>query len=147
MKLLSRFFDNPLVGRQLSTSLTGSRLAGIYLFVNAALMCTAGGVLAFFMEEGADIFNGPGSVSGELRGGRVLHYANCGALFFLLVFLLPLRATGWFEGPRFGRGLDQLLVTGVSPLRLHLGNWGLGLVFSATVLLVSLPFAAIAKKP
>ncbi len=144
MKLLSRFFDNPLVGRQLSTSLTGSRLAGIYLFVNAALMCTAGGVLAFFMEEGADIFNGPGSVSGELRGGRVLHYANCGALFFLLVFLLPLRATGWFEGPRFGRGLDQLLVTGVSPLRLHLGNWGLGLVFSATVLLVSLPFAAIA---
>jgi len=134
--LWSRFLENPHVARQLATSLGGLKLALVFTFVNVSLIITDISMFAMFSQEGY--------LLGDAAAGPVLHVFHFIVLFGLLIVLLPLRVSGYLEGPRFNRTFDQLVVTGVSPLRFHLGNWGLGLWFTAFLLLVSVPFEVVA---
>jgi hypothetical protein len=131
------FFENPLVGRQWATQLTGARLGAIYLLVTGVLLA------ADAITLGAILLEAP-LLGLEGFAGSLLHFVNACVIYGLLVFLLPIRLAGAFDGPRLDRAFDQLVVTGLSPLRIHAGNWALGFLFALSLLLVSLPFQVYA---
>ena len=124
------FFENPLVGRQLSTHLTGPRLGLIFTLVSGTLFAL--NVIIFWTLFEA--WRGWASV------GAILHSSNFFSLYALLALLLPLRVAGAIDGPRFDKSFDQVVMTGLSPWRLHAGNWLLALLYVAAIFLVSLPF-------
>ncbi len=131
---LKRFFlENPLIGRQISTQLTGPRLGLIFVFATGALL------LADVITFSAVLLSDDASVS-EGYAGAHLSSVNFLVLLGLLVVLLPIRLAGAIDGPRMDKVFDQVVVTGVSPLRIQLGNWLLAWVFALGLLLVSLPF-------
>ncbi len=130
------FFDHPLVARELAVGLTAGKMAMVFSLVVLAYGIVDGGILLILLESG-------GRVSGGMLGA-LFHLAHTSLAFGLLTLLLPLRVAGHIEGPRAGRAFDQVVVTGISPLRMTFGNWVFALVYAAQLLLVSLPFSAVA---
>lgn len=138
MSLLSwlrrAFLENPLVGRHLSTVLTAPRFGLVCGFVAIVLLAADTIAIAFL---------GLASSTPELmRGGAggFLHVLHGILLHAILVIFLPIRVTGAIDVPRLEKSFDQIVVTGLSPLRLCAGNWALASAFALVVLLVSLPF-------
>ena len=130
-------FENPLIRRQLATSLTPTKLSFAFGLVVVTLAVADLGACLFNVFE-------PGFDLPAVAGGRALQLLNLVVLFFLLTLLLPLRLAGYIEGPRIGGSFEQLVVTGVSPLTLQFGNWLLTWLYALAILFVSLPFCAFA---
>ena len=131
---LRALYDHPQLARVMSTSFGGTYLAAVATFVGGLLVVMDAIVFQVFSSSDAE----------GARLSHLLHLAHCTALAGALVILVPARVAGWIEGARVGRAFDQLVVTGVSPVWMHAGSGVLGLMASALVLLVSLPFTAVA---
>jgi hypothetical protein len=133
--LSRRFLENPHVGRQLA------RFSPLAL--GSVLFLVAGGLLLadFFIFQNVLLED---SLLPEGAAGSALHLANALLLYAFLALLLPMRLGGAIDGARTDRSFDQIVVTGWSPLSLHLGNWGLGLGYAGVILAASLPFQAFA---
>jgi len=129
--------ENPLVGRQMATHLTGGRL-GVAFFLLTGTLLTAD-IITF---SAVLMTHREGLVPDE--AGRMLSGVNWLVLLGLLIIALPLRVAGAIDGPRMDRVFDQVVVTGVSPLRIQLGNWALAFIYALGILVVSLPFQAYA---
>ncbi len=127
--------ENPLAARMLTTSMTGPKLGGAFLLVNIALLITYIACFAYFMEAGE---------IGESRAGDLLYFWQNIILYFVLALLLPLKVSGTIEGSRMGKALDQLVVTGSSPLRFFFGSWAIGMLYTLVLLLPTLPYVACA---
>jgi len=126
------FLENPLVGRQLATQLTGPRLGVIFTVVTGVLLVTDFVVFSSVLLSGnEDMLRGGFTASVRSMNGLIL--------FGLLGILLPLRVAGAIDALRADKSFEQLVVTGASPLRLHFGNWALGFLYALAILLVSLP--------
>ncbi|MEE9264769.1 MAG: hypothetical protein V3V11_09965, partial [Vicinamibacteria bacterium] len=136
-RLRRRFFENPLIGKELAAGLTAPRLGVVFTFVTLVYLATD--ALCFFFFWSYSSF-GPLNI----EAGAFLHTWHSIVGYGVLAVLLPLRLAGHIEGPRAGRAFDQVVVTGVSPLRMCLGNWALGLVYAALVLAVTLPYEILA---
>ena len=136
IRLLRWFSSNPLVARQFRTSLSGAKLGNIFFLVTASLLLTDL-ILFIGLTESRAV--------GAKPVGSLVHFVHECVLYCWLAILLPLRVTGAIEGPRFSRTFDQVVVTGLSPWRLHAGNWLLALVYTLFLLLVSLPFECLAS--
>ncbi len=135
--LRRRFLENPLIGKELTTGLTSPRLGAVFTFVGVVylatdLLC----YLVFFLSSNF------GAI--EFQAGAILHMWHSIVGYGVLSLLLPLRLSGHIEGARAGRAFDQVVVTGVSPVRMCLGNWALGLCYAAMLLVVTLPFEVMA---
>lgn len=61
----------------------------------------------------------------------------------LFTLLLPFRAAGLLEGPRWRGYLDQVITTGVSPFRYFAGKWATTQPLIAGLLLAALPFITL----
>ena len=134
---LSRFFENPVVGRDLAAALTGPVLGLVLAIVAAVCLATHLGCYTFFWAF---------SSIDRIDAGALL-VAWLGIVSYcLLLFFLPLRVSGLIEGSRHGKAFDQIVVTGMSPLRVSLGQWALGLVYATLILLTTLPFQIFAYR-
>ncbi|MBI4584839.1 MAG: hypothetical protein HY717_12560 [Planctomycetes bacterium] len=129
-------FDHPWIGRHLATGFTGPRLGAAFLLASVTLFAAYLLVFSWFVYAGE-------LESGD-SAGSLLYFWHFTLLYALLAVLLPLKISGHIEGPRLGRAFDQLVVTGASPWRLYLGNWFIGMLYAALILLASLPYAACA---
>ena len=131
------FLENPLVGRQISTQLTGPRLGLIFVFVTASLL------LADVITV-SKLLLSDDALAAEGYTGAYLSSVNFLVLLGLLIVLIPIRLAGAIDGARTDKVFDQVVVTGVSPLRIQLGNWALAFTYAIGILLVSLPFQVYA---
>jgi hypothetical protein len=61
--------------------------------------------------------------------------------FFTLI--LPLRATGLLDGPRWSGYFDQIVSTGITPFRFFLGKWLSSQVFILVIMAASLPYVIL----
>ncbi|RMG08094.1 MAG: hypothetical protein D6731_22435 [Planctomycetota bacterium] len=130
-------FDSPSAEHDARTILSSPKV-GLWLGVEqlALLGGTAGGV-AFLSELGhVDAFRG--SDSGLL--GTELEFLSL-ALF--LTCIVPLRSSGLIEGPRWRGYFDQVVTTGISPLRYFAGKWATSQIFFLTLLAASLPLVLL----
>ncbi len=135
--LRRRFLENPLIGRELSTSLTSYRIGMISLIVAAAYL-VADLICYFFFSEVSNYQTLP------FEAGAFLHLAHTIVAYGSVGIFVPIRLMGHIESARTGKAFDQVVVTGVSPLRLVLGNWGLTLAYAGVVLMIGLPFQVLA---
>ena len=126
------FAANPLFGRQLATSFSGPRLGLAFLLVNLVLFLTYMILFIYFMEEGT-LFTKDESVP-------LAYFWHNTILYFLLAILLPIKISGFIEGPRINRAFDQIVVTGASPLKFFFGAWFSGMAYTAILLLVTIPY-------
>ncbi|MBN1444391.1 MAG: hypothetical protein JXA90_16890, partial [Planctomycetes bacterium] len=131
--LRRHILENPLIGRQLTVGLTGPRLGLAFLAVNLALLITYSTVFAAFVDTR--------SLGDQAQAGTIIYFCHHVVLYFLMALLLPIRVSGHIEGPRFGRAFDQMVVTGASPLRFHLGSWAVGSLYTVLLLVTTLPYA------
>ena len=120
----------------MATAFTGPRLGGAFLFVNLVVLLAYVG--AYQLVEN---FRGEMTASFSSAVFSAAHFVT---LFFLLCLLVPIKVSGYIEGPRTGKVFDQFVVTGMSPLRVHAGTWYVGMLYSATLLFITLPFAGCA---
>ncbi|HBP22395.1 MAG TPA: hypothetical protein DEA08_32025 [Planctomycetes bacterium] len=80
----------------------------------------------------------------EVNGaGAVLIDASFLLMAALFTLLFPFRAAGLLEGPRWRGYLDQVITTGVSPLRYFAGKWATTQPLLAGLLLAALPFVML----
>ncbi|MBL4847787.1 MAG: hypothetical protein JKY65_19915 [Planctomycetes bacterium] len=61
----------------------------------------------------------------------------------LLALIVPFRASGLLEGPRWRGYLDQVITTGLSPLRYFAGKFAASQPFFLAILLASFPFVTL----
>lgn len=61
----------------------------------------------------------------------------------VLALIVPFRASGLLEGPRWRGYLDQLITTGLSPLRYFAGKFAASQPFFLAILLASVPFVTL----
>lgn len=125
--------ENPILERLLATRYTGLSLGLVYLLVTGVLLVTD----VILLANSAHL--GP---AGSLRTGQLLHGIHCLVLTGLITVLVPSKVAGAgaIDGLRTDRALDQLVVTGVSPVRYLFGNLALGWLYGLSFLFVSLPF-------
>lgn len=131
------FLENPLVARQLATSLSAGKLAWLFLLVNATAILSAASGFALVWEQAYH----RGVALPET--GRVLHIFTMLGLQAAMIVLFPLRGRDSSMAHASDRRSDQLVVTGVSPLRLHFANLALGLFYAFVLLVVSFPIVCV----
>jgi hypothetical protein len=129
--------SNPVFARQVGVSLNPTRFAAVLFVVNLALLIATLSAVKAVAGRGSQ----PGGTAGF---GSYLAAINSCVTYGLLALFLPLRVSGLFESARFDRAFDQVVVTGVSPARLHLGNWAAAMAFAGVLILATLPYQAFA---
>ncbi len=129
-------FDNPVFNRQVLVTLGGTKFAIVFLLINITLIITT--ISTIFGSMGRSF---PGGGAG--LGSVLATITNC-AVYGLLGFFLPLQVVRLFETQRHDHVFDQVVVTGVPPWRLHLGNWAATMAYAAVILAATLPYQAFA---
>ncbi len=128
-----RVWGNPQISRQLRSGFTGPRLGVSFLVLNVVLGITHFALYLTFTESsGTELATSADSV---------VFFWHCSVVLGLLCVLLPIKIAGFIEGPRIDRSFDQVVSTGISPLRFYVGSWVIGLVYAAIILLLTVPYA------
>ena len=135
---LRQTLDSPTLLRDV-TSLLSPWRAGFWLTVlNLVLGCLLGSmVVAAALVRDRTI----SMMSSELGLGQYLASMLLLGLGGICTLLVPIRAAGLFDGPRLGRYFDQLVLTGVSPIRYFAGKVLAMNMFFAFIVAASLPYA------
>jgi hypothetical protein len=80
----------------------------------------------------------------SLDFGSLLGLLLCGGAIAAVTLLVPLRQTGLFLAPRIGRYFDQIVLSGISPMRYMAGTIVGQNLFFALILFLMLPWFALA---
>ncbi|MGE0712437.1 MAG: ABC transporter permease [Planctomycetota bacterium] len=138
-RLVRYAWDNPSAEADARSILTSPKVS-MWLGLEVLLvLLVAGGVLLIGPTEDRD-FAGLLEQNGA---GAVLIDATFATITLFFGLVLPFRASGLLEGPRWRGYLDQVITTGVSPLRYYAGKWAASQPFIAALLLATLPFVTL----
>jgi hypothetical protein len=106
-------WDNPSAEQDARTLLSAPKL-GVWLGLEV-LVIALGAALALFVlpQTDADVARAIVSVG----TGPYLIFTTLGVVAVFLTLFVPVRAVGLLEGPRWRGYMDQVVTTGISPLR------------------------------
>ena len=127
--------SSPTWIRDRSGLLSGQMIGFTALILNA-------GMLALI----AVLFDSPTSFRRLLQTldfGSLLGLLLCGGAMAAVTLLVPLRQTGLFLAPRIGRYFDQIVLSGISPLRYMAGTIAAQNLFFALMLFLMLPWIVL----
>ncbi len=127
--------SSPTWIRDRSGLLSGQMIGFTALILNA-------GMLAMI----AVLFDSPTSFRRLLQTldfGSLLGLLLCGGAMAAVTLLVPLRQTGLFLAPRIGRYFDQIVLSGISPLRYMAGTIAAQNLFFALMLFLMLPWIVL----
>ena len=136
-RLRRAFWENPVVGRELTVGITGPKLGLVLTVMITAFLITHFGCYTFFWDLS-------GRQNMPFTAGGFLHMWHAVVAYGALVLFLPIRVAGNIESVRVGQAFDQVVVTGMPPHRVCFGAWLLGLAYAALLLAVTLPFEILA---
>jgi hypothetical protein len=128
------FFDHPAISRALRTTFAEKRL-GRAIFMNILILMIVFIVVQQLFTRGRLAFQ-----SEEISFARTAFLAFATAEANLISLFLPMSFFGVFYTERKEQCFDQVVATGVSPLRLLSGRLAVTLAFFGMVLLSALPF-------
>ncbi len=133
-----RMSDSPSLTRDLFSLLSAWRVGFWFLVMNVSIMLVASSTIYAAAMGNDGILQGVAQVLG------LGQYASCMLLVTLggiLTLLVPLRTSGIFEGVRWARYFDQVVISGISPERYFAGKVASINLFFALVLIASAPYA------
>ncbi len=131
-------FDSPTLPRDMASLLSAWRVGGWFLVLNAFLGFVLGGAVFAAAIEGDREFS---AVAEHLGAGQSLACLLLLAMTCVCTLLIPLRASGIFEGPRWGKYFDQIVLSGIAPSRYFAGKILAQNLFFLLILLAALPYA------
>lgn len=129
--------DSPTYGRDRATLISGLTIGTTGLLLNGAvLMC----VLPLMLDPDDRDFR---SITEKLEFGQVLALILLGGATVFATFLIPLRLLTVFWGARVGRYFDQIVLSGISPLRFVIGKATSQNLFLGLILFLLVPYLVL----
>jgi len=129
--------DSPTLTRDMQSLLSAWRVGVWFLLLNLTLGITLA-IFIFLSIYAND--NDFISVVEGLGLGQFLTLAVMGGIGALCTIFIPLRASGLFEGARWARIFDQIISSGISPLRYFFGKIAAQNVFFGLIILAAFPY-------
>ena len=132
-------WDNPTAEHDARAILVGPKVG---LWLGLELVVVIAGALIAFLGFATEV---PGLTAAlaELGPGTYLISAAQASLAMFLTLVVPLRAVGLLEGPRWRGYLDQLVTTGITPWRYYAGKWASTQPFLLALIAATFPLAAL----
>ena len=141
MKKLRRLADalreSPTYGRDRATLVSGFTIGGTALLLNMAVMALMAPLM--FDPDDRDVR----MLTENVGFGQLSAMALLGGAAAFATVLIPLRLLTVFWGPRIGRYFDQVVLSGVSPLRFVIGKAVSQNLFLGLILFLLLPYLVL----
>ena len=138
MKILRRFFgifrDSPTFGQDRANLISGYTVGTAALLLNAAVLFL---VLPLMLDPDDYSFR---MITENVEFGQLLALSLLGGATVFATLLIPLRLISVFWGPRIGRYFDQIVLSGISPLRFIIGKATSQNMFLGLILFLLLPY-------
>lgn len=113
---INLFRDSPTYGRDRANLVSGLTIGATALLLNAAVMML---VLPLMLDPDDRDFR---EITENVEFGQLLAMTLLGGATAFATVLIPLRLVTVFWGPRIGRYFDQIVLSGISPLRFVIGK-------------------------
>jgi hypothetical protein len=138
MNRLTHFFwDSPTYGRDRANLISGFTIGTAGLLLNGAVLML---VLPLLLDPNDHDFR---LLTENLEFGQLLALALLGGATAFATLLIPLRLLTVFWGPRIGRYFDQVVLSGISPLRFVIGKATSQNLFLGLILFLLLPYLVL----
>ncbi len=132
-RFTSLFRDSPTYGLDRSNLISGFTIGIAALLLNGAVLMA---LLPFVFDPDDRDFR---AVTEIVEVGQLLALILLGGATALATVLIPLRLLTVFWGPRMGRYFDQIVLSGISPLRFVIGKATSQNLFLGLILFLLLP--------
>lgn len=141
MKAIRRFIgilgDSPTYDRDRANLISGFTIGTAGLLLNAAVMFL---VMPLMLDPDDRDFR---SITENVEFGQLLALILLGGATGFATLLIPLRLLSVFWGPRVGRYFDQIVLSGISPLRFVIGKVMSQNLFLALILFLLFPYLVL----
>ena len=133
-RFLGLFRNSPTYGRDQASLISGWNIGLAGLVLNGTILMT---LLPLMLDP-----NDPGwqMITESMEFGQILGLILLGGATVFATLLIPMRLTGVFMGPRIGRYFDQIVLSGITPLRFLIGKVTSQNLFLGLVLFLLLPW-------
>ena len=133
-RFLGLFRNSPTYGRDQASLISGWNIGLAGLVLNGTILMT---LLPLMMAPNDPDFR---LLTENMEFGQILGLILLGGATAFATLLIPMRLTGVFMGPRIGRYFDQIVLSGITPLRFLIGKVTSQNLFLALVLFLLLPW-------
>ena len=133
-RFLGLFRNSPTYGRDQASLISGWNIGLAGLVLNGTILMT---LLPLMMAPNDPDFR---LLTENMEFGQILGLILLGGATAFATLLIPMRLTGVFLGPRIGRYFDQIVLSGITPLRFLIGKVTSQNLFLALVLFLLLPW-------
>ena len=138
MSALRSFFhlfrNSPTFGRDRANLISGFTIGTTALALNTSVLIM---VLPLMLDPNDRDFQ---MLTQNIEFGQLLGLILMGGATAFATLLIPMRLGAVFMGPRVGRYFDQIVLSGISPLRFLIGKVTSQNLFLALVLFLLLPW-------
>jgi len=133
-QFLGLFQNSPTFGRDRANLISGVTIGTTALALNGAILIM---VLPLMLDPDDRDFR---LLTESMEFGQLLGLILLGGATALATFLIPMRLVSVFMAPRIGRYFDQIVLSGISPLRFLIGKATSQNLFLALILFLLLPW-------
>lgn len=141
MKALRRFLDSfrdsPTYGRDRANLISGFTIGTASLILNGAVLMLVAPLMASPDDR---MFR---TITDNMEFGQLLALILLGGATLFATLLIPLRLVTVFWEPRIGRYFDQVVLSGISPLRFVIGKATSQNLFLALSLFLLVPYLVL----
>lgn len=133
-RFLGFFRNSPTYGRDQASLISGWNIGLAGLVLNGTILMT---LLPLMLDPNDPDWQ---MITESMEFGQILGLILLGGATAFATLLIPMRLTGVFMGPRIGRYFDQIVLSGITPLRFLIGKVTSQNLFLALVLFLLLPW-------
>jgi hypothetical protein len=136
-RLVAMIRSSPTYGRDRANLFTAGAIGLTALVLNGVILIC---VLPVMLDPSDSDIR---MITSNMEFGQLLALILAGGATVLATLLIPLRLTNVFLGPRIGRYFDQIVLSGIAPLRFVIGKAFSQNLYLALVLFLLLPWLVL----
>lgn len=136
-RFVGLFRNSPTFGRDRANLISGFTIGTTALVLNVAILCM---VLPLMLDPNDRDFR---MLTQNIEFGQLLGLILMGGATAFATLLIPMRLGTVFIGPRIGRYFDQIVLSGISPMRFLIGKVTSQNLFLAIALFLLLPWLVL----
>jgi len=136
-RFIDLFRDSPTYGRDRANLISGATIGMTALLLNGMLMML---VMPLMLNPDESFFR---TITENVGLGQVLALILLGGATACATLVIPLRLVTVFWGPRTGRYFDQIVLSGITPLRFLIGKATSQNLFLGLILFLLLPWMVL----
>lgn len=133
-RFLGLFRNSPTYGRDQASLISGWNIGLAGLVLNGTILMA---LLPLMLDPNDPDWQ---MITESMEFGQILGLILLGGTTAFATLLIPMRLTGVFMGPRIGRYFDQIVLSGITPLRFLIGKVTSQNLFLGLVLFLLLPW-------